>query len=305
MLAGSWRGIKHLRLPIRLYSRPSITHSRASFLLSSPSTMVLPHQTPYVTPHILHKNYAQAFDSEAFGNRMFNFLVSFPRLTIAQSSAATSTTSRRPVSIWIASKSSAMPPSPSSTKTPSATRVPSSRPRAHSSTFPARRLAEAPRTSVSSSRIPARTTSGGVPSTLRWTSVGRLFFYVFSSVKPHTDTFEINRERAIDYLNTRDNVYVFDGYAGVCSPSIYSTNPLISFQWDPKYRIKVRVICARAYHALFMVRHFPIREPFWLMRIFRTTCLSDQPKSNWPTLASPTLSSTMPASSPPTASPRA
>jgi phosphoenolpyruvate carboxykinase (ATP) len=31
-----------------------------------------------------------------------------------------------------------------------------------------------------------------------------------------TDTFEINRERAIDYLNTRDNVYVFDGYAGVC-----------------------------------------------------------------------------------------
>ncbi|EGN99577.1 hypothetical protein SERLA73DRAFT_179657 [Serpula lacrymans var. lacrymans S7.3] len=49
-------------------------------------------------------------------------------------------------------------------------------------------------------------------------------------------TFEINRERAIDYLNTRDNVYVFDGFAG----------------WDPKYRIKVRVICARAYHALFM-----------------------------------------------------
>jgi hypothetical protein len=34
------------------------------------------------------------------------------------------------------------------------------------------------------------------------------------SISP-TDTFEINRERAIDYLNTRDNVYVFDGYAGV------------------------------------------------------------------------------------------
>lgn len=30
-----------------------------------------------------------------------------------------------------------------------------------------------------------------------------------------------------------------------------------SVQWDPKYRIKVRVICARAYHALFMVRHGP------------------------------------------------
>ena len=27
-----------------------------------------PYQTPYVTPHILHKNYAQAHDAEAFGN---------------------------------------------------------------------------------------------------------------------------------------------------------------------------------------------------------------------------------------------
>ena len=48
--------------------------------------------------------------------------------------------------------------------------------------------------------------------------------------------FEINRERAIDYLNTRDRLYCFDGFAG----------------WDPTYRIKVRVICARPYHALFM-----------------------------------------------------
>ncbi|KAI9634076.1 putative phosphoenolpyruvate carboxykinase [Dioszegia hungarica] len=56
------------------------------------------------------------------------------------------------------------------------------------------------------------------------------------NIKMDEHTFEINRERAIDYLNTRDNVYVFDGYAG----------------WDPKYRIKVRVIASRAYHALFM-----------------------------------------------------
>lgn len=34
----------------------------------------------------------------------------------------------------------------------------------------------------------------------------------------YLDTFEINRERAIDYLNTRDNVYVFDGFAGVGHP---------------------------------------------------------------------------------------
>lgn len=49
-------------------------------------------------------------------------------------------------------------------------------------------------------------------------------------------TFEINRERAIDYLNTRDKLYVVDGYGG----------------WDPNERIKVRIICTRPYHALFM-----------------------------------------------------
>jgi ATP-dependent phosphoenolpyruvate carboxykinase len=49
-------------------------------------------------------------------------------------------------------------------------------------------------------------------------------------------SFMVNRERAIDYLNTRDTLFVFDGFAG----------------WDPEYRIKVRVVCARAYHSLFM-----------------------------------------------------
>lgn len=49
-------------------------------------------------------------------------------------------------------------------------------------------------------------------------------------------TFKINRERAIDYLNTCPQIYVIDGYAG----------------WDPENRLKVRVICSRAYHALFM-----------------------------------------------------
>jgi phosphoenolpyruvate carboxykinase (ATP) len=50
------------------------------------------------------------------------------------------------------------------------------------------------------------------------------------------ETFQTNRERAIDYLNTREELHVVDGYAG----------------WDPRYRLKIRVICARAYHALFM-----------------------------------------------------
>ncbi|MFV0443605.1 MAG: phosphoenolpyruvate carboxykinase (ATP) [Planctomycetaceae bacterium] len=49
-------------------------------------------------------------------------------------------------------------------------------------------------------------------------------------------SFMVNRERAIDYLNTCPRLYCVDGYAG----------------WDPATRIKVRVICARPYHALFM-----------------------------------------------------
>ena len=49
-------------------------------------------------------------------------------------------------------------------------------------------------------------------------------------------SFETNKELAINYFNARDEVYVVDGYAG----------------WDPQYRQKVRVICNRAYHALFM-----------------------------------------------------
>ena len=50
------------------------------------------------------------------------------------------------------------------------------------------------------------------------------------------EAFPIVRQRALDYLNTRDYLYVVDCFAG----------------WDPKYRIKVRVVCSLAYHALFM-----------------------------------------------------
>lgn len=49
-------------------------------------------------------------------------------------------------------------------------------------------------------------------------------------------TWKISRSRAIDYLRTREKVYIIDAFAG----------------WDPRYRIKVRIVCARAYHALFM-----------------------------------------------------
>lgn len=51
---------------------------------------------------------------------------------------------------------------------------------------------------------------------------------------PHS--FLINRQRARDFFNMRERLYVLDGFAG----------------WDPRYRLKVRVLCASAYHALFM-----------------------------------------------------
>jgi hypothetical protein len=48
--------------------------------------------------------------------------------------------------------------------------------------------------------------------------------------------FAITRKRAVDFLNTRQFLYVVDGFAN----------------WDVKNRLKIRVICSTAYHALFM-----------------------------------------------------
>jgi len=50
------------------------------------------------------------------------------------------------------------------------------------------------------------------------------------------DSFEKNRSIAIDYLNHQERLYVVDGWAG----------------WDPRYRLSIRIICSRPYHALFM-----------------------------------------------------
>lgn len=56
------------------------------------------------------------------------------------------------------------------------------------------------------------------------------------NIKLDQHVFKINRERAFDYLNSCKRLYIVDGYAG----------------WDPRHRLKIRVICSRAYHALFM-----------------------------------------------------
>ncbi|KAK9369727.1 ATP-utilizing phosphoenolpyruvate carboxykinase [Lipomyces kononenkoae] len=73
------------------------------------------------------------------------------------------------------------------------------------------------------------------------------------NTKLPVEVWRINRERAIDYLNTRSRLYVIDAFAG----------------WDPKYRIKVRVVCARAYHALFM-RNMLIRPSAEELKSFGT-----------------------------------
>ncbi|MEP4532100.1 MAG: phosphoenolpyruvate carboxykinase (ATP) [Cyclobacteriaceae bacterium] len=56
------------------------------------------------------------------------------------------------------------------------------------------------------------------------------------NIKMDNKTFSINKQRAIDYFNTRSRLYVIDGFAG----------------WDDESRLKVRIVCTRAYHALFM-----------------------------------------------------
>jgi ATP-dependent phosphoenolpyruvate carboxykinase len=55
------------------------------------------------------------------------------------------------------------------------------------------------------------------------------------------NSFMVNRERAIDYLNTREKLFVFDGFAG----------------WDPKYRIKVfQLLISRS--ELFVQEHIMV-----------------------------------------------
>ena len=50
------------------------------------------------------------------------------------------------------------------------------------------------------------------------------------------ESFTLNKQRAVDFLNMRPRVFIIDQYAG----------------WDKKYQLKTRIISARPYHALFM-----------------------------------------------------
>ncbi|CAM6022679.1 unnamed protein product [Sphagnum balticum] len=56
------------------------------------------------------------------------------------------------------------------------------------------------------------------------------------NIEMDEETFLVNRERAVDYLNSLEKVFVNDQF----------------LNWDVENRIKVRIISARAYHSLFM-----------------------------------------------------
>ncbi|KDQ53590.1 hypothetical protein JAAARDRAFT_39279 [Jaapia argillacea MUCL 33604] len=166
--------------------------------------MVYPHQTPYITPHILHKHYAASAENDHYSALIGRELEYFSqagfdmdRVTIKRNApvAQLYEDAVRNEGAIISSNGALI-------------------------NFSGKKTGRSPK----DKRIVYEETSR---DDIWWGPV---------NIKMDEHTFEINRERAIDYLNTRENVYVFDGYAG----------------WDPKYRIKVRVICARAYHALFM-----------------------------------------------------
>lgn len=61
-------------------------------------------------------------------------------------------------------------------------------------------------------------------------------------------SYRMNRRRALDYLSLQETLYVVDGFVS----------------WDPRYRVKVRLICARPYHALFLrnLLRLPTEEEF-------------------------------------------
>ena len=50
------------------------------------------------------------------------------------------------------------------------------------------------------------------------------------------ESFQKCRSQVIEHLSDQLRLYVVDGYAG----------------WDPKHRLKARIVCSQAYHALFM-----------------------------------------------------
>ena len=56
------------------------------------------------------------------------------------------------------------------------------------------------------------------------------------NIKLSKESFEKNKKIAVDFLEKSERLFAIDGFAG----------------WDTNYQIKARILCTRAYHALFM-----------------------------------------------------
>jgi phosphoenolpyruvate carboxykinase (ATP) len=159
--------------------------------------MVAAHHTPYVTPHILHKHYAQAHDNESLSKLVGRELEYFSqagfdmdRIQIKRNAppALLYEDAIRNEGAIISSSGALI-------------------------NFSGKKTGRSPK----DKRIVYEETS---KDDIWWGSV---------NIKMDEHTFEINRERAIDYLNTRDNVYVFDGFAGVRFLTRYILQGLMSF----------------------------------------------------------------------------
>ncbi|TKY70001.1 Phosphoenolpyruvate carboxykinase of ATP [Spatholobus suberectus] len=79
-------------------------------------------------------------------------------------------------------------------------------------------------------------TSTGALATLSGAKTDYLMTRGSPNIEMDEHTFMVNRERAVDYLNSLDKVFVNDQF----------------LNWDTENRIKVRIVSARAYHSLFM-----------------------------------------------------
>lgn len=206
-----------------LYLLPSSpSHQRTFFTMA-------PHQTPYVTPHILHKSYAASADAETSKRTypaIYPIVVAHdPEPVIGAQIDAWSQAGFDMDRIQIKRNAPVSMLYEDAIRNEGAIIASSGA----LINFSGKKTGRSPK----DKRIVYEDTS---KDDIWWGPVNikmdeRACFtpsLIFPSNFSSPDTFEINRERAIDYLNTRDNVYVFDGYAGVCPIQPLPTLPLLT-----------------------------------------------------------------------------
>jgi phosphoenolpyruvate carboxykinase (ATP) len=71
---------------------------------------------------------------------------------------------------------------------------------------------------------------------IRQASVENDIWWGDINIAMEESSFELVKKQAVEFLDQCERLYVLDAFAG----------------WDPNQRLKIRIICTRAYHALFM-----------------------------------------------------